>query len=152
VWVWHAECDFYIKNMTLTRMSMFWNAEMWFEYTTNVIHSSDDTTHLDFVLKKINNSCLILMRWARICFLRSGFWDILKWIFQNALIATENALIEWLRKETTRFFFDKQKLRGFFNCKSSFHNFFSNLFSFSAVCLKSPFSKNTVILCSKKTP
>jgi hypothetical protein len=54
-----------------------------------------------------------------------------------------------------------QSIRGFFDFKSSFHNYFWNVFStsgLSQICkirnvwkLPSPFSWNTLILCSEKT-
>jgi hypothetical protein len=72
---------------------------------------------------------------------------------------TENDLIEWLRKETTRHFM-KINVYVVSLIKSGFQNCFWNLFSISGlsqICLirnvwkPSPNSRNTLISCSEKS-
>jgi hypothetical protein len=73
----------------------------------------------------------------------------------------ENALSEWLRTETTKYFPRTQSARSFFGFEFSFQNCFWNLFSFSGlsqICkirntwqLTRPFSRNTLISSSEKT-
>jgi hypothetical protein len=62
-----------------------------FDYSTNFC-----------VLKKINDSCLIMVRWVRICFWFFSVRQVAQIILNESSKSTENALFEWLGKETTR--------------------------------------------------
>jgi hypothetical protein len=70
---------------------------------------------------------------------------------------TENALIEWLRKKTRRYFPKTKVNVFFFGFESSFWNIFSTSV-LSQICkiinswiLPNPFSRNTLIPSSEKT-
>jgi hypothetical protein len=110
--------------------------------------------------KKINNSCLILVRWVRICFYivpsTSGFWDNSQCIFQKHWNCPY-----WVASERDhKVFYENQSIRGFFGFESCFQNCFWNLFNASGLCqickikngwkFPNPFSRNTQILSSDR--
>jgi hypothetical protein len=82
-------------------------------------------------------------------------------MLKEFFINTGNVLIEWHRKETTKYVPKTHGLRGLFDLEFSFQNGFCELFNtsgFSQICkiknvwnLTSPFTSNTRIPSSKNT-
>jgi hypothetical protein len=75
------------------------------------------------VLKKINDSCLILVRWVRFCFKiylsTSESWDNPRWIFQSLWKCPLWG--SWERRDHKVFYeFKVYVIRGIFDFKSSF--------------------------------
>jgi hypothetical protein len=107
------------------------------------------------LLKKINNSCLILVSWVQICFYifpsTSGSWYNPQIIFRK-----HSKCPYWVVSERDhKVFYENQSINGLFGCKSSFQNCFWNLLNtsgLSQICkiknvwkLPIPFSRNTLI-------
>jgi hypothetical protein len=122
---------------------------------------SRENTSLMYNIIKINDSFLIFGALSPNLYLdffaaRQVHDKILNESSKN----TENALNEWLRKETTRCFSENQSIRDFFGSESCFQNCFWNLYSFSGlsqICkirnawkLTSLISWNTLISSSKR--